>query len=215
MTTLGDLRSAALTLIGNPEGEGLDSGLIIDAIAAAHDAILPWVPKLLKTSYTGDAVAKSFVLPADFYSVEAVVVSVTGEILSKAVFSPGSYYGEKIAATNNWLLSPTGMITFSKIPDTGQVIDLYYCATWTKPTDNSQESDVLEPPGYLDYALALYTAAYILMPDSMGIAGIGSYKTRVDSGNPEHNPVEKAITFLMNLFNQEMNRHPKHQKAQS
>jgi len=213
MTTLGELRASSLRLIGNPEGEGLDDGLIIDAIAAAHDAILPWSPKLRQTSFTGDATLKTFAMPADFYTVEAVIMSETGEILAQAVFAPYSYYGDMITATNSWILLPSGQISFAKTPSTGQIIDLYYCASWTKPTANSQESDVLEPPDYLEYALALYTAAYILMPDSIGIAGIGSYKTRVDSGNPEHNPVEKAIAFLLNLFNQEMNRHPRHQKA--
>lgn len=214
MATYGDLRDSALRLVGNPLGEGIEPSLILDAIRAAHDAIMPWAPKQKQTSFTGDAVLKAFVLPTDFYTVEAVILHTTGEILSRAVFSPGAYYGENISATNTWNLNPTGSISFAKTPDTGQVIDLYYCATWTKPNSMTGESDVLEPPSYLDYAMALYAAAYLLMPDSMGVAGIGAYKTRTDSGNPEHNPVEKAITFLLNLFNQELNRHPRHQKAQ-
>jgi len=214
MTTYGDLRDSALRIIGNPEGEGIDSGLILDAIRAAHDAILPWLPKMKSTSITGDGTTSVFDLPDDFYAVEAVVMNVTGEIIGQAIFSPMSYWGIYIAETNRWILLPTNQISFAKVPATAEIIDLYYCATWPKPISTVREGDALEPPTYYDYALALYAAAYLLMPDAMGIAGIGSYKTRVDSGNPEHNPVEKAITFLMNLFNQEMNRHPKHQRAQ-
>jgi hypothetical protein len=215
MTTFGDLKDFVLRLIGNPAGEGIEEGLLVNAIASAHDAILPWVPKLKQTTITGDGIAKAFNLPADFYGIEAVIKNLTGEILSKAVFSPGSYYGENVAVTNTWLLLPTGQISFSKTPTSDEVFDVIYIATWLKPTMNSEESDLLEPPDYLTLALALYSAAYVLMPDAMGNAGISPFRTRIDSGNPEHNPVEKAITFLMNLFNQEMNRHPRHQKAQT
>lgn len=214
MATLGELRSAVLRMIGNAEGEGLNDGLILDAIRAAHDAILPWSPKMMQATVTGDGTSRSFDLPSDFYLVEAVLVNLTGETLPMNVFSPFSYYGESISNTNSWILMPDGKIMFAKALDTDEVYDLYYCATWTKPTETSQEGDELEPPGYLMYAMTLYTASCILLPDAAGIAGIGSYKTRVDSGNPEHNPVEKFITFLLNQFNQEMNRHPKHQKAQ-
>ena len=214
MTTFGNLRDRSFRLIGNNTGEGIESGLIVDAIGAALDAILPWFPKIKQTTLTGDGTVKAFSLPTDFYAVEAVVVYLTGEILGQAVFSPAAYFGEYIEGTNSWKLLPSGQLSFAKTPESGQVFDLYYCAAWPKPTENTQDTDALEPPSHLDTALAYYTAAGLLMPDAIGVAGISSYKTRVDSGNPEHNPVEKAISFLLNLFNQEMSRHPRHQRAQ-
>lgn len=215
MTTLAQLKNRTLRLIGNAEGEGIESDIIIDGITAAFDAILPWVPKTATISLTGDGILKAFDLPADFYSMDAVVLHDTGEILAQAIFSPSSYYGQNIEATNNWLLLPTGKLSFSKTPSTGQVIDLYYCATWAKP-EADNESEELEPPSYLDYSIALYAAAYILMPDTVSYStGIGPYKTKVDSGNPEHNPIQKQINFLLAQFAAEIGRHPRHTRGQS
>lgn len=215
MTTLAQLKSRTLRLIGNSSGEGIEDGLIIDAISAAFDAILPWIPKLATSYLTGDGALKAFDLPADFYSMDAVVYRETGEVLAQAIFAPLSYYGEDIEATNNWLLLPTGKLSFSKTPDTGQIFDLYYCATWTKPTIDTNESEELEPPSYLEYAIALYSAAYILMPDTVSYStGIGPYKTKVDSGNPEHNPIQKQLNFLLSQFAAEIGRHPRHIRGQ-
>lgn len=215
MTTLAQLKARTLRLIGNAEAEGLEQATILDGITAALDAILPWAPKLATTFLTGDATLKAFDLPVDFYSMDAVVLRETGEILAQAIFSPANYYGEKIEATNNWLLLPTGQLSFSKTPSTGQIIDLYYCATWTKPTADN-ESEELETPSYLDYSIALYAAAYILMPDTVAYStGIGPYKTKVDSGNPEHNPIQKQINFLLAQFAAEIGRHPRHIRGQA
>lgn len=214
MTTLTELRNRTFTLLGNPTGESVEDALVLNAIGAAFDAILPWVPKVAKTSVTGDGTVASFDLPTDFYNMDAVIVQETGEALAQAVFAPGQYFGSYIEVTNTWYLSPSDHISFAKALGESVVYDLYYCATWAKPTSNTQETEVLEPPSFLEYALALYTAAYILMPDMIGLSSISAYKTRVDSGNPEHNPAEKTIDFLMKAFNQELNRHPRHQKGQ-
>lgn len=213
MTTLGELRDRILRVLGNPEADGIEEALILDAIGSAYDAILPWQPRLLKTTIVADGATSSFALPADFYTPEAVILVSTGEILPRAVFSPMNYYGASVSVTNTWIISPTGFISFAKVPESN--LDLYYCAQWTRPTANTQTQSVLEVPEFLMTAISYYAASCVLAPDSIGVSSLGAYKTKVDSGNPEHNPVEEAIGFLLNLFNQEMNRHPKHQKAQT
>jgi len=211
----GDLRDRILRLLGNPDGEGIEPEIIVEAIAASHDAILPWVPKLAQTTIVGDGSSVAFDLPSNFYAVEAVIVNATGEILGRSVFTPNAYFGTNTQATNSWILLPTNHISFSKAPGTNVVYNLYYMATWNKPTIGVRDDDVLEPPDHLITAMSFYSTAYLLIPDSMSVStGIAPYKTKVDSGNPEHNPIERSIMFMLNLFNQEMGRHPKYQRSQ-
>lgn len=213
MATLSDLRLRIYRLLGDPTGESLDADTVIDGIQAAHDALLASNPKLAVTSITGDGSLVTFSLPVDFYQVDAVVVNTTGETLPRGIFAPGQYHGDRIAATNDWILYPNSSIAFSKPLATGEIYDLYYSAYWNKPVSTSPDAYVLEPPNHLLTALSFYAAAYSLIKDAISAADIGQYRTKVDSGTPEHNPVKDTVTYLMNLFNIEVSRHPKHTRT--
>lgn len=210
MATYGELRWRALRIVDDAEGTGYESALILDAIRSAHDAILPWFPKLAKTTLAGDGVIVQWTLPTDFFEVQGCVDMVTGEILPEATLMPGMYVGS-MASANNWLLYPQGSVSFSKAP-TGNV-DFYYLATWTRPADSVQDDDPLEPPNHLITGMALYTAAYLILPEGVSITEIRQFATKVDSGNPEHNPVQKAHTYLLQLFYSEMGKLPKQQRG--
>lgn len=214
MATLLSLRSRILRILGDPEGTGYSDDLLFDAISAAFDGILPWVPKTGQTTITGDGATTVFALPAYMYEIEAVVSLDTGEILPKAVLVPGVYRGEKLEGTNDWILYPTGSITFSKALASGSVYEIFYLAEWTKPNEDTELSTVLEPPAYLTTAISLYAAAYALLPAAVGVAEVGPWKSKPDLGTPEHNPLQKAATFLLTCFQQEISRHPRHQKSQ-
>lgn len=210
MTTFSELKGRVLRLLGDPLGEGYSNELITDAIDAAQLAILPWMPKTAKTSLTaGNDV---YALPTDFYAVEAVVIQQTGEIVPQAIFAPGNFHGDNISGNNDWIEYPAGSLTFSKeLPGD---YDLYYLAVWT-PLDTDVDDDyVLEPPNASMTGLALYSAAYALQPQAVNTAEVRQFNTRVDSGNPEHNPLQDAALYLLKLFQNEMNRHPKYQRAQ-
>jgi len=173
-------------------------------------AILPWMPKTAKTSLTaGDTV---YALPDDFYAVEAVVIQSTGEIVPQAMFAPGSFHGANISGNNDWIEYPAGSLSFSKeLPGD---YDLYYLAVWTPLGDTPDEDLTLEPPNASMTGMAFYSAAYALQPQAVNTAEVRQFNTRVDSGNPEHNPLQDAALYLLKLFQNEMNRHPKHQRAQ-
>lgn len=210
MATFGELKSRILRLLGDPSGEGYSQELLMDAVQAAQLAILPWMPKTAVTSLAaGDTV---YTLPADFYAVETVVVTSTGECLPAAMFSPGQYHGAYISGTNDWIEYPAGSLTFSK--ELPEAYDLYYLATWTELTESTDNAYTLEVPPQAIVGMVFYGAAYALQPIAVGTAEIRQFGTRVDSGNPEHNPLQKSSLHLLNLFQNEMNRHPKHQKAQ-
>lgn len=214
MTTFGELKNRVLRLLSDPSGAGYSDDLILDAISAAHDGILPWVPKTGSTTLTGDGVTAAFSLPSNFYAVEAIVDDSTGELLPQSVLTPGRYFGDSTTNTNDWILNPSGQITFSKEISSGCTYTLMYLATWSKPVSGSPTDLVLEPPASAIVGMSLYAAAYALLPSAVSASEVRQFNTRVDSGNPEHNPMQRAADYLMKLFANEMNRHPKYQRAQ-
>lgn len=212
MATYAELKNRILRLLGDAEGDGYSDELILDAINAAQVAVLPWTPKTAKSTITPVANQFVYTLPTDLYVIEAVADTSTGEMLPQAVLAPGNHIGEKIGGTNDWIEYPTGSLAFSKVP--ASAYDLYYLATWTVLTESTDESFVLEPPAQSIVGMALYGAAYALQPSAIGTAEVRQFNTRIDSGNPEHNPLQESATYLLKMFVNEMNRHPKHQRAQ-
>lgn len=216
--TYGELKDRVLRILDGFEPDGLEEGgvipdpSILDAIQAALVAILPWAPKTASTTLVSGGSTVEFDLPDDLYEIEVVVDSSTGEIYPKAELIPGNTIGESISANNNWIPFPSGKLTFSKAP--GNDITLYYLAVYTKPPTTEDDDLVLEPPDFAMTGLGLYAAAMIMLTGAVSITEIRQFNTKVDSGNPEHNPMKDAANYLIKLFNSEMNRHPKHQRAQ-
>lgn len=212
MTTVTQLRSRVGRMLTDPDFDGYDADLFYDGLAVALDAILPWVPKVSVETITGDG-STSYTLPDDCYQVEAILSDNTGELLPRAVLVPGYSIGDNIEAENDWLEYPHGSISFSKALASGETYTLYYLAYWTKPTANDLEDDI-EPPESTVLGLVLYTTAYMLTPSAISASEVRQFNTKVDSGHPEHNPMQVTTKFLLRLFAEEMNRHPKYQKAQ-
>ena len=214
-TTLGEFRGKILRLLGDVDADGYSEDLLLDAIVSSHTAVLPWRPKAMKDESTviGDGTDVDFALPSDLVEVQAVIVQDTGEVLPQAVFSPGSYHGTGISPTNDWILYPEGYITFSKAIADGGV----YSAFWTAPTamDNDTLDADLEVPDVLITGMVYYAASHALMPSAVGAAELRQFGTRPDTGNPEHNPVRDAVTYLLSAFNREMNRLPEVQRMQT
>jgi len=213
MTTVNQLRSRVGRLLNDPTLQGYEEGLFYDALSAALDAILPWVPKTAVYALTGDGSAV-YTLPDDCYQVETCVVDSTGELLPIATLAPSVFRGEQIAAKNDWLEYPYGSISFSKVISVGETYTLYYLAHWEKPVDKNQLNSNLQPPTYTHQGLVLYATAYMLYPSVISASEVRQFNTKVDSGNPEHNPMQQSASYLLKLFADEMNRHPRYQKAQ-
>jgi hypothetical protein len=218
MATLGELRGKILRILDTAtDSDAYSDDLVYDAIDAGYVAILPWVPKTVVdvSTITGDGSTTEFVLPTALFEVQALVVQETGEVLPRGILAPGSYHGENIDATNDWILFPSGSISFSKPLDSGDVYELWYTSFWTMPADMETLSVTLEVPQSVITGLTYYCAAYALMPAAVGAAELRQFGTRPDTGTPEHNPVRDAVTYLMSSFQREMNRLPEFQGMQT
>lgn len=195
--TYGDITTKVQQLVEDTTNVTAPA-LLRSAVIAALDAILPWVPKLAVDTLTAGATA--YTLPDDFVSVEAVV-NESGVVLPKARLMVGDAIID--VSENAWLLYPSGSITFSNELD--EDYKLYYLAHWTYPTEGAEEDEALDAPVTVQNGLVYYATAYLILPDAISIAEIRQYGTRVDSGNPEHNPRQRAVDFLLNHFRSEMN----------
>ena len=214
MITFKQLQGRILRMVGDPNGAFYTSEIVMDAINAALDAILPWIPKLGISTITGDGATKTFDLPDDCYEVEAIVAQLTGEALSRVVFAPGVVFSELTSTENLWILAPDNQITFARAIGTDSPYDIRYLKTWSKITDTTQFDSAIEPPDWTVTGLTLYASAQLLIAASLDTSNLRQYNTKVDSGTPEDNPLQQSITYLLKLFHQEMNRHPKYQRAQ-
>lgn len=202
-------------MIGDTLGATYTGNIMWDGINAALDAILPWIPKQAQSTITGDGSTTAFDLPDDCYEIEAVVSQDTGETMSKVVFAPGVVFSDLTSTENLWILAPSNQIAFAKAPTDGCIYDLRYLCTWAKVSDTTDLGTAIEPPDWTVVGLTLYATAYLLISSSLDTSNMRQFNTRVDSGNPEDNPIQRSISYLLKLFNQEMNRHPKYQRAQT
>lgn len=207
---LSDLRDAILLLLEAQETpEIVSEDLIMDGIGAAMRALNQFYPKQSMASLTAGSTV--YDLPSDCFDIEAVIDSDTGEIYKRIMLIPGQKLSDLFSG-NSWLLSPTGSITFMEA--TQNDITLYYLANWPVPTPDSQEDLVLEPPEFLKTGLIFYATAYCLVPGAQSSGETGQWKTKIDSGNPEHNPLMKVANWLVKWAEIEWSRQPQYQRAQ-
>jgi hypothetical protein len=190
-------------------GESVTDLLLYDAVQSALDAVLPWQPQRKVQELTGDATTVEYSLETDAYEIDGVQLEENGEFIPLAMLAPGVTRGEKLGGINDWIEYPSGTLAFSKEIGADYKAYVYYRAHWGKPASVSDDDFDLPTPAFLDMALVIYGAAYCLMPAAVETASIRQYNIKVDSGNPEHNPVADRVEFLLKLFNADMNSHPK------
>lgn len=203
----GDLTSRILRLLEDPEQQSYAADIVLDAVRASINAILPWLPKQATTTLSSGS--QVFAVPVDFYEAEAILDE-GGKVVPRVTLSPSAYFGENVTG-NSWLPYPYGSITFAK--SLGADYTLYYLASWPLPTEQMQASSELEVPEIAEVALSYYGAAYCLIPEAISTGEIRQFATRADSGNPEHNPLQRSVDFLLRLWRDEMKRIPAFQKV--
>lgn len=178
--------------------ENLTDDDIVTAVNMAVSAITAYKPRRSVSTFSGDGSTTVFDLPSDFYWVDGVF-DANGEKMNPVSVSDADYIG---SGGVGYILYPHGKITFLTAP-TGTAT-MYYLASWPNIT---AVTETIPTPEYLNIAIVHYASAWVLMPEAVSAAQIRQYNTKVDSGNPEDNPVFRQVLGLLNLFYMEVERH--------
>lgn len=201
--TLEEIKSRIIFLLGDDPDSGTSypEDLLLDAVVAAYDAMLPFVWKPATTSLAANTA--SFTLPTDLYEVQAVWDTDLNTYIDPATLTPGEPRATETG--NAWYEYPSGTLNlYNAIGSSGGT--LYYAATWSKP---AQDADVLTVPDYAITGVVYYASSYATLNKAASAARLGNYKQRQDSGTPEDNPLLTYSTFLLKRFEYEMARMPK------
>jgi len=201
-------------LISDPDGTVYSDELLHDAVCAAHDAVLPWVPNYNDVVLTAGSDGDLFILPTDVYDLQAVQVVETMLFIPRATLASGTTRGYTLAE-NDWIESPRGYLSLSKALSEGATLSLHYLASWPKPPLPGSTTFVIRVPEYAHQGMIYYAASIVLTPPIVDTATLNPFKSRVDSGNPEHNPMRDVSNWFRQLWLQEMKNMPPYQKARA
>jgi len=212
MTTFAELQNRVARLVSDPDGTTYGDEIYLDAIQAAHDAVLPWIPNycsVLIPASSGSGGA--YPLPDNVYDIQAVRIG-TGKYISKATLASGTNRPTSLTACD-WIETPKGYLNISANGENvTEDILVNYLGHWAKPT---KAADIIQVPQYGHMGLVYYSASIVVTPVVVDISTLGPFKIRVESGTPEDNPMMRTSEWFRNLFLQEMKMMPPYQKARS
>lgn len=203
MATREQLRAQVQRLLSDTDGSLYNQDLYNDGIAAALEAILPWVFKNAQETLAGNETLTEFELPDGLYRITGVLDETNGIFIPASNLSAYTSPGSNIQVNNDWVEYPEGSISFAVAP-IGNII-LYYGAVWEQPEDDEDE---IEAPDWIERALAFYTASYVLLSPASSASNIRQWNLNIDSGTPVMNPMRDMSTYFMERFRIEMERMP-------
>lgn len=165
------------------------------------------------STITGDGSTTAFSLPSntiesdDQASIQGVYDSTADVWLKKVDFFPGENLED------GYYVWPSGTINFSPAIPEDREIKVHYVAYYDEVAD---DESVLDIPGWAYEAVKLYTAGRVLEDPVSQLSLLANFRTRVDSGNPEHSPILKLSKYYIQQFWDILNAHPapQHDKFQ-
>ena len=203
MATLLEIRERIYRVLSDPTRGQYSTDLVDDGIAAALEAILPWVFKRSVFELDGDGVEVSFELPADLYKIIAVLDTDTGMYVPANIMSVGIAPGADLDTNQDWMEYPEGYISLANAPSSTVIV--HYGATWEIP---AEDDDVIEAPIWTHRALVFYAASYALLEKASSASNIRQWNVNIDSGTPVMNPMRDMSSYYMERFVLEMERIP-------
>jgi hypothetical protein len=153
------------------------------------------------SDYTGDGETTQFPLPGNCVEDRIHgVYNVTNDTwLTRVSFFPGSPLDE------GYYVWPNGYINFSPYIVDTYIYRLHYVAYFPELVD---DLSVLYVPNWAVEAVTLYTAGRVLEDYASQMAVLSQFKTRVDSGNPEDQPILQLSKHYIEQFYELVNQHP-------
>ena len=191
--------------VNDPNADNDPSGMIY----AINDALLLFAAvhtgKASTFDMTGDGSTTQFSIPENCVEHEGVsyvygVYDSTDDAwLTKVEFFPGK------PMQQGFYSYPSGTLNINPAPDSGNALVGYYVAHYAQVVG---DSSVISLPAWAFEAVKMYAAGRVLETQSSNFTTINNFRTKVDSGNPEHNPVLQLSKRYIDQFWDIINQHP-------
>jgi len=147
---------------------------------------------------TGDGETTQFPLPENMIDtgenrVYGVYDVDNDEWLNEIMFIPDRNLD------TGYYIWPGSYINFNPYISDGEVYKIYYVAYYDEIDGNDYEFEHL--PAWAIEAIKLYAAGRTLEDIVSQMALLGQFRTRVDSGNPEHQPIQRqAEAYILQFW---------------
>lgn len=180
-----------------------------DLLACTNDALrlIASVHTGVASIYTiiGDGATASFPVPENAVEapegvrIRGIYDTYNEEWLTEVDVLPGN------SSYEGYMVWPDGVIKFDPAPTSDREYSVYYVA-YFNPIDT--DDSVIDVPRWILEAIKLYSAARVLQSPVSQLALLANFRTKVDSGNPTHNPMLDLSKYYMEQFWELLNAHP-------
>ena len=146
-------------------------------------------------------------MPGDFMQINGVYVPSSGHYLEQFGVLPGGSYD-----SIGWFEWPKGTLrVIGPAEDLG--IAVMYYGYYPEVTDEEVDLDgdpvSIPIPNWAIYPVACLAAYYAHIPESVARSDLSQWNTKIDQGNPEHNPLMKQALFLWDRYFAEISKWPR------
>jgi hypothetical protein len=150
-------------------------------------------------------------LPSDVYLVDAVMDESENFFLKRLSMAPGPVGN---ASYPEWFEYPSGYVTLS-LESTAESYKVFYFTNWNEvvTTGSGTSSDMMDTPPFTDLAIVYYAISYCLGSAATQTSQLRQFNTKIDSGNPEDNPLKEMSVMMMQRFLNEVKLMPSIEKA--
>lgn len=146
-------------------------------------------------------------MPDDYMQVNGIYVPAEGYYLEQFGVLPGKGY-ESVG----WLEWPKGTIRIIGASEDVSLAVLYY-GYYPELTDAEEDEEgdpiIVPIPNWAITPIACLAAYYAHIPESVSRSDLSQWNTRIDQGNPEHNPLMKQGLFLWDRYWAEVSKWPR------
>jgi hypothetical protein len=215
VTTYAELVNRIGRLISDPDISTYAEEIYYDAVCAAHEAILPWLPNYQSAVLTSGS-SGVYALPNDVYELQSVAIApsgVAGKFLSRATLAAGTTRPSSLTDCD-WIENPKGFLSLSYTDNADPVL-VHYLGYWSKPPLPVPPTFTITVPSCGLMGLVYYAASIVITPVIVDTSTLGPFKQRIDSGTPQMNPMKDTSEWLRTLFLMEMKLMPSYRKATS
>ena len=197
----GSLKLIVGRKVNDPDATKYNASLLNNANAALRLLATTHTGLASVSDYVGDGETTQFSLPSNCIEnrVHGVYNSTYDVWLSKVTFFPGK------PLDTGYYVWPDGYINFSPYIASSSTYQVHYVAYFP---EIENDSSVIQIPPWAIEPVVLYTAGRTLEDHASQMAVLGQFRTRVDSGSPEDQPVLQLSKRYIEQFYELVNRHP-------